>query len=435
MEHPGLVFEGMTIAGKAAGATEGILFLRGEYAYLRGALEAALARRRRDNLLGPDILGSGLTFDIRIFMGAGAYVCGEETALIECLEGFRGEPRNRPPFPASTGYLGLPSVVNNVETLAWAACILANGAAWFRGAGPSTGRKLFSVSGDCGKPGVYELPLGLTVAQLLAQADGAGAKAVQIGGAAGRCVPARDFGRAIAFEDSPTGGSVIVFGPQRDMLEVLRNFLEFFLDESCGQCTNRCPTGALHASDPTGEVWAALHDPGKHVVIQTAPSPRAAIGECFGLPPGQALTFELNTALRMCGFDRVFDTTFSADLTIMEEGTEWLLRLQAARSGRPAALPQFTSCCPGWVKYLEHFYPEYLPNLSSAKSPQQMFGAVIKACYARQHGIDPKDIVTGALMPCSAKKFECNRPDRWRGSRWRTCSSTPTSSRCAASTG
>jgi len=147
-------------------------------------------------------------------------------------------------------------------------------------------------------------------------------------------------------------------------------------------------------------------------VIQTAPSPRAAIGECFGMPPGRALTFELNTALRMCGFDRVFDTNFSADLTIIEEGTELLLRLQSAlKDGKPAALPQFTSCSPGWVKYLEHFYPEYIPNLSSAKSPQQMFGAVIKTHYARTHGIDPKDIVTVALMPCSAKKFECNRPE------------------------
>jgi len=181
---------------------------------------------------------------------------------------------------------------------------------------------------------------------------------------------------------------------------------------NCGQCINRCPTGALRANDPTDEVWAAIQDPAKHVVIQTAPSPRAAIGECFGLPPGQALTFELNTALRMCGFDRVFDTNFSADLTIIEEGTELLLRLQSAlKDGKPAALPQFTSCSPGWVKYLEHFYPEYIPNLSSAKSPQQMFGAVIKTHYARTHGIDPKDIVTVALMPCSAKKFECNRPE------------------------
>ncbi|NTV72655.1 MAG: 2Fe-2S iron-sulfur cluster binding domain-containing protein [Holophaga sp.] len=181
---------------------------------------------------------------------------------------------------------------------------------------------------------------------------------------------------------------------------------------NCGQCINRCPTGALRANDPTDEVWEAIHDPKKHVVIQTAPSPRAAIGECFGQPAGTALTFELNTALRMCGFDQVFDTNFSADLTIMEEGTELLLRLKKALvDGEPAAFPQFTSCSPGWVKYLEHFYPEYIPNLSTAKSPQQMFGAVIKTYYAEKQGIDPKDIVTVALMPCSAKKFECNRPE------------------------
>jgi NADH-quinone oxidoreductase subunit G/[NiFe] hydrogenase diaphorase moiety small subunit len=182
---------------------------------------------------------------------------------------------------------------------------------------------------------------------------------------------------------------------------------------NCGQCINRCPTGALRANDPTDEVWAAIDDPKKHVVIQTAPSPRAAIGECFGLAPGAPLTFELNTALRMCGFDRVFDTNFTADLTIIEEGTELILRLYKALVGKEPdiALPQFTSCSPGWVKYLEHFYPEYIPNLSSAKSPQQMFGAVIKTYYAQKHGIDPKDIVTVALMPCSAKKFECNRPE------------------------
>ncbi len=199
-----------------------------------------------------------------------------------------------------------------------------------------------------------------------------------------------------------------------------RSEIETFLNKplgsvvciNCGQCINRCPTGALRANDPTDEVWAAIQDPKKHVVIQTAPSPRAAIGECFGMPPGQALTFELNTAMRMCGFDRVFDTNFTADLTIIEEGTELLLRLKKALvDGQPAALPQFTSCSPGWVKYLEHFYPEYIPNVSSAKSPQQMFGAIVKTYYAQKHGIDPKDIVTVALMPCSAKKFECNRPE------------------------
>ncbi len=181
---------------------------------------------------------------------------------------------------------------------------------------------------------------------------------------------------------------------------------------NCGQCINRCPTGALRANDPTDEVWAAIDDPTKHVIMQTAPSPRAGIGECFGLPPGRALTFEMNTALRLCGFDKVFDTNFTADLTIIEEGTELLLRLKKALVDKePVAIPQFTSCSPGWVKYIEHFYPEYLTHLSSAKSPQQMFGALIKTYYAHLNKIDPKDIVAVALMPCSAKKFECNRPE------------------------
>ncbi|MBX7256828.1 MAG: [FeFe] hydrogenase, group A [Candidatus Hydrogenedentes bacterium] len=181
---------------------------------------------------------------------------------------------------------------------------------------------------------------------------------------------------------------------------------------NCGQCINRCPTGALRANDPTDDVWAAIDDPTKHVIMQTAPSPRAGIGECFGLPPGRALTFEMNTALRLCGFDKVFDTNFTADLTIIEEGTELLLRLKKALVDKqPVALPQLTSCSPGWVKYLEHFYPDMIDNLSSAKSPQQMFGALIKTYYAKLNKIDPKDIVSVALMPCSAKKFECNRPE------------------------
>ncbi len=195
---------------------------------------------------------------------------------------------------------------------------------------------------------------------------------------------------------------------------------------SCGQCINRCPTGALRANDMTDEVWDAIDDPAKHVVIQTAPSPRAGIGECFGLEPGHTLTFQMNTALRRCGFDKVFDTNFAADLTILEEGTELLLRLQRAlvgpevsgRKGPDAGsdshsflLPQFTSCSPGWVKYAEHFYPDFLGHMSTAKSPQQMFGALLKTFYAQRAGIDPENIVTVALMPCSAKKFECNRPE------------------------
>jgi len=181
---------------------------------------------------------------------------------------------------------------------------------------------------------------------------------------------------------------------------------------NCGQCINRCPTAALGAMDPTDDVWIDINDPKKHVVIQTAPAPRAAIGECFGLPPGTPLTFEMNTAMKTIGFDRVFDTNFTADLTIIEEGTELLLRLhEALVQKKDVALPQFTSCSPGWVKYLEHFYPEMIPNLSTAKSPQQMFGALIKTFYAQKAGIDPASIVACALMPCSAKKYECNRPE------------------------
>lgn len=181
---------------------------------------------------------------------------------------------------------------------------------------------------------------------------------------------------------------------------------------NCGQCINRCPTGALRANDPRDEIWNAIDDPTKHVVIQTAPSPRAAIGEEFGQGPGKSFTGELNTALRRIGFDKVFDTNFAADLTIIEEGTELILRLyKALVKKEKVALPQFTSCSPGWVKYLEHFYPEYIDNLSSAKSPQQMFGALIKTFYAQKTGIDPANIVSVALMPCSAKKFECNRPE------------------------
>jgi NADH-quinone oxidoreductase subunit G/[NiFe] hydrogenase diaphorase moiety small subunit len=182
---------------------------------------------------------------------------------------------------------------------------------------------------------------------------------------------------------------------------------------NCGQCINRCPTAALRANDPSDEIWNAIDDPAKHVIIQTAPSPRAAIGEEFGIEPGHSFTGELNTALRRIGFDKVFDTDFTADLTIIEEGTELLNRLKKAIVDKDTSvmLPQFTSCSPGWVKFIEHFYPEYLDYLSSAKSPQQMFGAIMKTFYAKEAGIDPANIVTVALMPCAAKKFECNRPE------------------------
>ena len=182
---------------------------------------------------------------------------------------------------------------------------------------------------------------------------------------------------------------------------------------NCGQCINRCPTAALRANDPSDEIWKAIDDPKKHVIVQTAPSPRAAIGEEFGIEAGHSFTGELNTALRRIGFDRVFDTNFTADLTIIEEGTELLNRLRKAVVDKDSSvkLPQFTSCSPGWIKFIEHFYPEYLDYLSTAKSPQQMFGALMKTFYAKEANINPADIVTVALMPCAAKKFECNRPE------------------------
>lgn len=175
---------------------------------------------------------------------------------------------------------------------------------------------------------------------------------------------------------------------------------------NCGQCINRCPTGALSERDDTEKVWNELNNEEKIVIIQTAPAPRAGIGEIFGLKAGTPMTGKLTKALKLLGFEKVFDTCLTADLTIMEEGTELLKRIVA---GKP--LPMFTSCSPGWVKYLEHFYPEYIENLSTAKSPQQMFGAIVKTFYAANEGIDPKNIVSVALMPCTAKKFEADRKE------------------------
>jgi iron-only hydrogenase group A len=204
---------------------------------------------------------------------------------------------------------------------------------------------------------------------------------------------------------------------QRGEKSKIETYLDLPLNDvvciNCGQCINRCPTGALYAKDATEEIWEAIDDPTKHVILQTAPSPRAAIGEEFGYEPGTSCTKKLNTAVKRVGFDRVFDTNFTADLTIMEEGTELLLRLKKAlvEQDTSVKLPQFTSCSPGWVKFIEHFYPEQLDYLSTAKSPQQMFGAVIKTWYAKKHKIDPKNIVSVALMPCTAKKFELERPE------------------------
>ncbi len=175
---------------------------------------------------------------------------------------------------------------------------------------------------------------------------------------------------------------------------------------NCGQCINRCPTGALTEKTHIPAVWAALEDPDTFVVVQTAPAVRIALGEALGLPPGEIVTGKLTTALRELGFDRVFDTNFTADLTIMEEGSELIHRVTNG-----GILPQITSCSPGWIKFIEHYYPELLPNVSSCKSPQQMFGAVAKTYFAEKAGLHPAAMKVVSIMPCTAKKFEAARPE------------------------
>lgn len=175
---------------------------------------------------------------------------------------------------------------------------------------------------------------------------------------------------------------------------------------SCGQCIVHCPTGALTEKDETDKVWKALRDPSKHVIVQTAPSIRATMGECFDYPVGTNVQGKMVAALRRLGFDKVFDTDFGADLTIVEEANEFIERVKGG-----GVLPMITSCSPGWVKYCEFYYPELIPNMSTCKSPQQMFGAVMKTWYAKENNIDPKDIFVVGVMPCTAKKFETKRPN------------------------
>ena len=176
---------------------------------------------------------------------------------------------------------------------------------------------------------------------------------------------------------------------------------------SCGQCTVVCPTGALVEKDDTAEVLKALRDPKKHVIVGAAPSVRVTLGECFGMPVGTNVEGKMYAALRRLGFDKVFDVNNAADLTIMEEGTEFLHRLTEG-----GTLPLFTSCSPGWIRFLEQDFPEFIPNVSSCKSPQQMFGSMVKTYYAEKEGIDPKDIVVVCIMPCTAKKYECKREEQ-----------------------
>lgn len=262
-ERPDLMIEGMTIAARAIGAREGIIYLRGEYAYLKPIVLETLARRREAGLLGRDIMGvEGFDFDIRLQMGAGAYICGEEGALISSCEGLPGEPKTRPPYPATRGYLGYPTIVNNVETFCHAARILDRGPEWFFNMGieRSRGTKLFSVSGDCLNPGIYEFPFGLTVQELLDMAGAEDAAAVLVGGPSGTMVARDTFDRQLGYGDLGTGGAVVVFNGDRNILEIVEYYMSFFVHESCGYCTP-CRVGNVFLQRAVAKFRKGLANP------------------------------------------------------------------------------------------------------------------------------------------------------------------------------
>ena len=233
------VFEGMTVCAAIIGASQGFLYLRGEYQFLLEPLQHCLQQRRQQGLLGNNIAQHGFDFDIEIRLGAGAYICGEESALIESLEGKPGIPRNRPPYPVTSGYLNQPTVVNNVETFLAAAAIAVHGGAWFaaHGTAQSAGSKILSICGDCRQPGIYEYPFGTPIRQILHDCGADDVLGVQIGGPSGCFISASECDRTLAFEDLATGGSFIVFNNSRDVLAIAENFTHFFAHESCGFCT------------------------------------------------------------------------------------------------------------------------------------------------------------------------------------------------------
>ncbi len=237
---PGLLLEGMAIAGFAVGSSKGIIYLRAEYAWLKERLTQTIERYRKMNLLGENISGiEGFDFDVRVQLGAGAYICGEETALLNSLEGKRGEPRNKRFFPTQRGYLQLPTVVNNVETFCAAARIMELGTEHYRRAGTPTspGTKLLSVSGDCRLPGIYEIEWGMSVREILEKCEAEQPQFIQVSGPSGECISMAEADRSISLDDLPCGGSFMIFNRSRDILQILRNFNSFFKHESCGLCT------------------------------------------------------------------------------------------------------------------------------------------------------------------------------------------------------
>lgn len=309
-EKPDRVFAGMTIAGYAIGASEGIVYLRAEYEYLLKYLEDILQKRRTDGLLGKNINGNtDFNFDIRIQMGAGAYICGEETALISSCEGKRGDPKNRPPFPAQKGYLGYPTVVNNVETLCCVTKILELGPASFReyGCEQSTGTKLLSISGDCKRPGVYEVPFGISIDEILKMTGARDTAAIQIGGPSGQMIGPDQFNRTISYEDLATGGSIMIFNSDRNLLEVVLAFMSFFEEESCGYCTP-CRVGNVLLKRTLENIIAGRGEPADLDLLQKTAKTMKSTSRC-GL--GQTSCNPVLTTLK--NFKPVYDALVHED--------------------------------------------------------------------------------------------------------------------------
>ena len=228
-----------------------------------------------------------------------------------------------------------------------------------------------------------------------------------------KCIRCQRCVRTCADLQGVNALAVAYKGAEQKITSFHNRLLSDVVCTNCGQCINRCPTGALIERNYLEEVWDAILDPEKHVIVQTAPAVRIGLGEELGFDPGERVTGKMVTALRMLGFDSVLDTDFTADLTIMEEGTELLTRLKKVlvEKDESVKLPLTTSCSPGWIKFIEHIFPSYLPNVSTCKSPQQMFGALAKTYYAQKKNLDPKNIVSVSIMPCTAKKYEANRPE------------------------
>ncbi len=314
---PDRIFEGMTVCARIVGAQEGYLYLRSEYRHMLASLQSVLRQRRKAGLLGERILGmQGFSFDIDVRLGAGAYVCGEESALIESLEGKRGVARVRPPFPVTHGFRNKPTVVNNVETFVAAAMIAVRGADWFAAMGTdeSKGTKLLSVSGDCERPGIYEYPYGVTIRQVLEDCGAENTLAVQVAGAAGHCLSESEFDRRIAFEDVPTGGSFMVFNRERDMLDMARNFAHFFAHESCGFCTP-CRVGTSLMKNLVDKVCAGNGTPSDLKEIRNLGAVMRGASQCgLGATAPNAIFDTLDKfsevyqrRLKSTGFEPAFD--------------------------------------------------------------------------------------------------------------------------------